>query len=92
MVVVKTRDNKMPSSSSHHPPQEGRSERLCVLAIPADMGVSDFCQFLGGYLPHVRHMRVVRRERNKCVYSVLLRFDKLSSAESFYVDYNGKPV
>ncbi len=72
--------------------QEGRSERLCVLAIPADMGVSDFCQFLGGYLPHVRHMRVVRRDRSKCVYSVLLRFDKLPSAEGFYMDYNGKPV
>ena len=29
---------------------EQRGERLAVLAIPADLGVADFCAFLGGYL------------------------------------------
>lgn len=71
---------------------EGRSERLCVLAIPADMGIADFCRFVGGYLPAVRHMRVVRRDRRqRSIYSVLMRFGDLASAEAFHSDYNGRP-
>ena len=33
---------------------EQRGDRLAVLAIPADLGVADFCAFLGGYLRAVR--------------------------------------
>ena len=34
--------------------QVGRGKRLCVHALPADMGVADFCSFVGAYLPSIR--------------------------------------
>jgi BRCA1-associated protein 2 len=63
-----------------------------VLAIPPDMGVADFCEFLGGCLRSVREMRFVRRDGGKGVCLVLLRFDSQDSADSFYQNYNTKPV
>jgi hypothetical protein len=73
-------------------PQEGRCERLCVLALPADVGVADFCAFVGGYLPRVREMRLVRREDGRSLCLVLLRFDSLASTDAFFADFNNKPV
>ncbi|KAA6419525.1 MAG: BRCA1-associated -like [Trebouxia sp. A1-2] len=69
-----------------------RSERLCVLAMPLDMGVAEFCSFVGGYLPKLREMRVVRREDGKSVCLILLRFENLEIADSFFHDYHDKPV
>ena len=74
------------------PPQAGRSEHLCVLAMPVDMGVAEFCSFVGGYLPALREMRVVRREDGKSVCLILLRFETLETADSFYKDYHDRPV
>ncbi|KAK9837153.1 hypothetical protein WJX81_006530 [Elliptochloris bilobata] len=70
---------------------EGRCERLCILALPADMGVADLCAFVGGYLPRVREMRMVRREDGRSLCLVLLCFDNQASADGFYADYNNKP-
>ena len=42
--------------------QAGRGTRLCVHALPASMGVADFCSFVGAFLPSIREMRLVRRE------------------------------
>lgn len=72
--------------------QADRSERLCVLAMPLDMGVAEFCSFVGGYLPKLREMRVVRREDGKSVCLILLRFENLEIADSFFHDYHDKPV
>ena len=72
--------------------QADRSERLCVLAMPLDMGVADFCSFVGGYLPKLREMRFVRREDGKSVCLILLRFESLAIADSFFHDYHDKPV
>lgn len=72
--------------------QADRSERLCVLAMPLDMGVAEFCSFVGGYLPKLRKMRVVRREDGKSVCLILLRFENLEIADSFFHDYHDKPV
>lgn len=72
--------------------QGDRSERLCVLAMPLDMGVADFCSFVGGYLPKLREMRVVRREDGKSVCLILLRFETLEIADGFFHDYHDKPV
>ena len=69
-----------------------RGDRLAVLAIPGDMGVADFCQFLGGYLVGVRQMRLVRREGGAGVRLVLLSFKDADTAAGFYADYNGRPV
>ena len=63
-----------------------------MLALPADMGIADFCAFVGGYLPRVREMRLVRREDGRSLCLVLLRFDALASADAFYADFNHKPV
>ena len=57
-----------------------------------DLGVADFCSFVGGYLPKLREMRVVRREDGKSVCLILLRFDSLDMADSFYTDYHDRPV
>ncbi len=72
--------------------QLDRSERLCILAMPLDMGVAEFCSFVGGYLPKLREMRVVRREDGKSVCLILLRFETLEIADSFFHDYHDKPV
>ena len=72
--------------------QEGRCERLCILALPADLGVADLCVFVGGYLPRVREMRMVRREDGRALCLVLLRFDSQASADGFYADFNNRPV
>ena len=72
--------------------QTDRSERLCVLAMPLDMGVAEFCSFVGAYLPKLREMRVVRREDGKTVCLILLRFDSLETADSFFQDFDDKPV
>lgn len=70
---------------------EERGDRLAVLAIPSDMGVADFCQFLGGYLAGVRQMRLVRRGDTPALCLVLLRFKDSAMAAGFYGDYNGRP-
>ena len=72
--------------------QEGRSERLCVLALPLGMSVADFCAFVGGYLPSVREMRLVRRSDESSVCLVLLRFKNRPTADLFYTDFNNRAV
>ena len=56
------------------------------------MGVADLCVFVGGYLPRVREMRMVRREDGRALCLVLLRFDNQASADGFYADFNNRPV
>ena len=56
------------------------------------MGVADLCVFVGGYLPRVREMRMVRREDGRALCLVLLRFDSQASADGFYADFNNRPV
>ena len=63
-----------------------------MLSLPPDMGVADFCGFVGGYLPHVREMRLVRREDGVPACLVLLRLDSKESADNFYNHFNAKPV
>lgn len=63
-----------------------------MLAMPLDMGVAEFCSFVGAYLPKLREMRVVRREDGKSVCLILLRFDSLETADSFFHDFHDKPV
>jgi len=74
-----------------------RSEHLCVLSLPPDMGFPEFCTFLGAYFDRVRELRLVRREgggasagASSCL--VLVRFADGEAADGFYEDFNGKPV
>ncbi len=72
--------------------QDGRGERLCVLALPADMGVAEFCSFVGAYLPQIKEMRLVRREEGRTACMVLLRFMTKANTDEFYLHFNNKPV
>lgn len=73
--------------------QDNLGSHLAVLAVQPEMGVSEFCTFMGGYLPSVREMRFVRRDdapRGDCL--VLIQFDDASRAARFYRHHNNKPV
>lgn len=72
--------------------QVGRGKRLCVHALPADMGVADFCSFVGAYLPSIREMRLVRREGGRTSCMVLLTFSNPATTDDFYSNFNNKPV
>ena len=43
-----------PPLASHLPVQPDRTEQLCILALPSDMGFSELCTFMGAYFQHVR--------------------------------------
>ena len=60
--------------------------------MPLDMGMAEFCSFVGAYLPKLREMRIVRREDGKSVCLILLRFDSLETADSFFHNFHDKPV
>ncbi|KAL3143980.1 hypothetical protein ABBQ32_003790 [Trebouxia sp. C0010 RCD-2024] len=79
------------SDPLNHQLPTDRSERLCVLAMPLDMGMAEFCSFVGAYLPKLREMRIVRREDGKSVCLILLRFDSLETADSFFHNFHDKP-
>lgn len=75
-----------------HRGQEARGTMLCVLAIPADMGIADFCKFVGGFLPSIRTMRVVRKDGNQSVCLIILQCSDQDVADELYLEYNGRPV
>jgi len=73
---------------------EERGVRLCVMALPEDISVAEFCQFVGAHLPKVREMRFVRREAASPVLQpamILLRFEEQADADAFFLEYNRKP-
>lgn len=68
---------------------EWRSNLVCVLAVPSFMSTRDFCDFVACFRDHIRLIRIVRDESpNK--YMVLMELDSQESADSFYLQYNGK--
>jgi BRCA1-associated protein 2 len=72
--------------------QEPDTKTVCVLAVPADMGIAEFCQFLGSYMPLIASMRMVRREDTaKCTCMAAIDFKDAASARDFVADYNGRP-
>ncbi|EMS61230.1 BRCA1-associated protein [Triticum urartu] len=54
------------------------------------MTYADFCRFCGSFVPHMLEMRIVRIDGAEDQYSVLIKFDTLSSTDSFYKHFNGK--
>jgi BRCA1-associated protein len=56
------------------------------------MGIAEFCQFLGNYMPLIPKMRMVRREdvpRSTCMS--VIQFKDHEAAKRFVKEYNGKP-
>jgi BRCA1-associated protein len=76
------------ASSSELP--VGRKALLCVLGVPNHMTYADFCQFCGSFIPQMLEMRIVRVDGMEDRYSVLIRFDDLKSADSFYKHFNSR--
>ncbi|GAQ79754.1 Zn-finger protein [Klebsormidium nitens] len=69
---------------------DGRTEQVCVLAVPSYMSGADFCQFTGEHLAYISKLRIVRYENATNQYMVLLKFDSQEHADDFYLSYNGK--
>lgn len=73
--------------------QSETSSRVCVLAVPADVGVQEFCMYCGPYLKFIKDLRFLRREKGRStVYMVCLQFHDDETAASFVEEFNGKPV
>ncbi|KAK9813824.1 hypothetical protein WJX73_000232 [Symbiochloris irregularis] len=82
------------SADGETPPPSLPEERglcICVLALPLDLGVSEFCKFLGGHTEHIRHVRLMRQKGAHSACLALLTFSGQSSADAFYLAFNLKP-
>ncbi|XP_011082084.1 BRCA1-associated protein [Sesamum indicum] len=76
------------SSSAQFPVE--RKPLISVLGVPNHMTYADFCKFCGSFIQHMLEMRIVRTEGMEDRYSILIRFDNQTSADSFYKHFNGK--
>ncbi|KAL0429756.1 UNVERIFIED_CONTAM: BRAP2 RING ZnF UBP domain-containing protein 2 [Sesamum radiatum] len=76
------------SSSAQFPVE--RKPLISVLGVPNHMTYADFCKFCGSFIQHMLEMRIVRTEGLEDRYSILIRFDNQTSADSFYKHFNGK--
>lgn len=65
---------------------------VCVLSLPLDLSVSDFCEFLGAYLEQVQQMRFLQREGARAPSLVVISFKEQSLADQFFQHFNAKPV
>ncbi len=63
-----------------------------MLAIPADMGIAEFCKFVGAFLTSMRTMRVVRKDGGQSVCLIILQMSDQDIADEFFLEYNGRPV
>jgi len=94
-VVHLFRDTMTRDEAGERPARQvpdGRSPELACLSVPADMALSEFCRFLGGYLPQITSMRVVRKRPDAAAtYMVLLAFGEQGAADEFFLDCNGAP-
>lgn len=80
------------SSDCVTPQPDSLGSHLAVLAVQPEMGVSEFCTFVGGFLPSVRTMRFVRQDNTSqgdCL--VLLQFESDARAAQFYKQHNNQP-
>jgi hypothetical protein len=85
---IQMKDSNRPSQM-----QDSLGSHLAVLAVQPEMGVSEFCTFVGGFLPSVRTMRFVRQDNTSqgdCL--VLLQFESDARAAQFYKQHNNQPV
>ena len=65
---------------------------MCVLSLPLDLSVADFCEFLGAFLKDVKQMRFMQREGARAPCLVVLTFAAQEPADQFFRDYRSKPV
>lgn len=80
--------NEVASYSSQLPVE--RKPLLCVLCVPNHMTYADFCQFCGSFVQHMLEMRIVRNDGMEDCYSILIRFDEQTAADTFHKHFNGR--
>ncbi|EFC38281.1 BRCA1 associated protein [Naegleria gruberi] len=69
---------------------EERSRLVSILAVPSFISIADFFEFIACFECNIEKTRILRDESpNK--YMVLLQFDEQRNADSFFVQYNGRP-
>ena len=70
---------------------QGRTRTLFIPAVPALLGASDLCAFLGALMPAIEHMRFLHTDGAPGRYAVLLRFATQEAADRCFRGYNGRP-
>jgi BRCA1-associated protein len=70
--------------------QEQRSNVVCVLAVPRNMNVSMFCDFIHEKIASIEHIRVLREPIRVNKYMVLMKFSNQDKAMEFCQTFNGK--
>lgn len=70
---------------------EERGPCLCVCALPLDLGVPDFCGFLGAHTERLQQIRFLRQQGAQSACLALLTFRTQESADEFYLTHNSIP-
>ncbi|KAL6771738.1 hypothetical protein ACKKBG_A27625 [Auxenochlorella protothecoides x Auxenochlorella symbiontica] len=82
--------NRGPNTDPDLP--EGRGPRLCILALPQDMGFAELSTFMGPHFSKASEVRLVRREGGaRAARLVLLRFAAQKDADAFFLQHNDRP-
>jgi BRCA1-associated protein len=70
--------------------QDGLSQTLCLLAVPATLSCHDIMAFIAPCHSVINHVRIVR-DSNPNQYMVILDFRTVDDAYEFYKTFNGVP-
>ncbi|KAG5682745.1 hypothetical protein PVAND_012078 [Polypedilum vanderplanki] len=70
--------------------QDGLSQTLCLLAVPATLSCHDILNFIAPCHSVINHVRIIR-DSNPNQYMVILDFRTVDDAYEFYKTFNGVP-
>jgi BRCA1-associated protein len=70
--------------------QDGLSQTLCLLAVPAALSCHDILNFCAPFHSMLKHVRIIR-DGSPNQYMVILDFRTVESAYEFYITFNGAP-
>ncbi|BES98382.1 unnamed protein product [Nesidiocoris tenuis] len=68
----------------------GRSQTVCVLAVPSTVTCTDLLSFLAPCRDQIRHVRIIK-DGSPNQYMALITFRSASSVMDFYTSFNGIP-
>jgi BRCA1-associated protein len=70
--------------------QDGLSQTLCLLAVPATLSCHDIINFIAPCHSTINHVRIIR-DGSPNQYMVVLEFRSVEAAYEFYMTFNGAP-
>lgn len=76
--------------SERNSTQDGLSQTLCLLAVPATLSCRDITNFIAPCHSVINHVRIIR-DGSPNQYMVLLDFRSVEAAYEFYMTFNGAP-